>query len=134
VTSVPSQHLYYCSFVSSAQDAIRDADDFREATMPKPYSDDLRARVIEAVAAGASRREVAERYDLSASIVVLWAQRWEETGSVGARSLMISLNAACGDPISSSSTGRRGSRKQFLPSGMVSRCNAARCTSTGTCL
>jgi transposase len=53
--------------------------------MPKPYSNDLRARVIEAVAAGASRREVAERYDLSASIVVLWAQRWEETGSVAAK-------------------------------------------------
>ena len=53
--------------------------------MPKPYSDDLRTRVIEAVAAGASRREVAERYDLSASIVVLWAQRWEETGSVAAK-------------------------------------------------
>ncbi len=28
--------------------------------MPKPYSDDLRERVIEAVEAGASRREAAE--------------------------------------------------------------------------
>ena len=28
--------------------------------MPKPYSIDLRARVIEAVAGGASRREAAE--------------------------------------------------------------------------
>jgi transposase len=53
--------------------------------MPKPYSDDLRGRVIEAVAAGASRREVAECYDLSASVVVLWVQRWEETGSVAAK-------------------------------------------------
>jgi transposase len=45
--------------------------------MPRPYSNDLRARVIEAIEAGASRREVAERYELSASVVVLWAQRFE---------------------------------------------------------
>jgi transposase len=31
--------------------------------MPRPYSQDLRARVIEAVEAGASRREAAERYE-----------------------------------------------------------------------
>jgi transposase len=38
--------------------------------------------VIEAIEAGASCREVAERYELSASVVVLWAQRFEQTGSV----------------------------------------------------
>ena len=53
--------------------------------MPRPYSDDLRARVIEAIEAGASRRETAERYELSASVVVIWAQRWEKTGSVAAK-------------------------------------------------
>jgi len=53
--------------------------------MPKPYSQDLRTRVIEAIAAGASRRETAELYGLSASVVVLWAQRWQETGSVAAK-------------------------------------------------
>jgi len=53
--------------------------------MPRPYSDDLRARVIEAIEAGASRRETAERYELSASAVVIWAQRWEKTGSVAAK-------------------------------------------------
>ena len=53
--------------------------------MPRPYSNDLRARVIEAIEAGASRREVAERYELSASVVVLWAQRFEQTGSVAAK-------------------------------------------------
>jgi hypothetical protein len=31
--------------------------------MPKPYSDDLRERLIEAVAAGASRREAAEGFN-----------------------------------------------------------------------
>jgi transposase len=52
--------------------------------MPRPYSQDLRARVIEAVEAGASRREAAERYEISASAAVLWMQRWEETGSFAA--------------------------------------------------
>src|ERR1700757_265744 len=49
---------------------------FRGQSMPRPYSNDLRARVIEAIEAGASRREAAERYELSASVVVLWAQRF----------------------------------------------------------
>ena len=50
--------------------------------MPRPYSNDLRARVIEAIESGASRREAADRYELSASVVVLWTQRWEQTGSI----------------------------------------------------
>lgn len=54
--------------------------------MPKAYSSDLRARVIDAIEAGASRREAAERYEISASVVIIWAQRWEETGSVAAKS------------------------------------------------
>jgi len=53
--------------------------------MPRPYSEDLRARVIEEIEAGASRREAAERYELSPSVVVIWARRWEETGSVAAK-------------------------------------------------
>ena len=53
--------------------------------MPKPYSIDLRGRVIEDVESGASRRETAERYGLSPSVVVIWMQRFEETGSVAAR-------------------------------------------------
>jgi transposase len=53
--------------------------------MPKPYSSDLRARVIEEIATGASRREAAERYGISASVVVIWAQRFEKTGSVAAK-------------------------------------------------
>src|SRR6266566_1371383 len=54
--------------------------------MPKPYSDDLRERVIEAVEAGASRREAAEDYRLSASSAVRWLQRWRKTGSARAKS------------------------------------------------
>jgi Homeodomain-like domain len=53
--------------------------------MPKPYSVDLRARVIEEVETGASRRGAAERYGISPSVVVIWVQRFEETGSVAAK-------------------------------------------------
>jgi transposase len=53
--------------------------------MPKPYSVDLRTRVVEEVESGASRREAAERYGLSPSVVVIWVQRFEEVGSVAAK-------------------------------------------------
>lgn len=53
--------------------------------MPKAYSMDLRARAIAAVEAGASRREAAEIFGLSPSIVVIWAQRWKATGSIVAK-------------------------------------------------
>jgi transposase len=53
--------------------------------MPKPYSIDLRGRVVEDVASGASRREAAERYGLSPSVVVIWMQRFEQTGNVAAK-------------------------------------------------
>jgi transposase len=53
--------------------------------MPKPYSDDLRKRVIEAVVAGASRREAAESFSLSASSAVRWLQRWHDTGNARAK-------------------------------------------------
>jgi transposase len=59
-------------------------DSILGASMPRPYSNDLRARVIEAIESGASRREAADRYELSASVVVLWTQRWEQTGSFAA--------------------------------------------------
>jgi transposase len=41
--------------------------------------------VIDDITAGASRREAAERFGISASVVVLWAQRWTATGSVAAK-------------------------------------------------
>jgi|ERR1700755_1442759 transposase len=53
--------------------------------MPRPYSQDLRLRVIEAVEGGASRREAAELYGLSTSVVVIWMQRWSTTGSIEAK-------------------------------------------------
>jgi transposase len=49
--------------------------------MPQSYSGDLRERVIEAVEAGASRREAAECFEVSVSSAVKWLQRWRESRS-----------------------------------------------------
>lgn len=66
-------------------ESVRPDSNFWGRKMPRPYSTDLRARVIDDVSTGASRREAAERYGVSASVVVLWSQRFERTGSVAAK-------------------------------------------------
>ena len=48
--------------------------------MPKACSLDLRERVIEAVEGGASRREAAARFEVSASSAVKWLQSWRREG------------------------------------------------------
>src|SRR5262245_59329892 len=53
--------------------------------MPRPYSGDLRARVIDEIATGASRRDAAERYGISPRVVLMCAQRFAKTGSVAAK-------------------------------------------------
>src|SRR3984893_15691990 len=53
----------------------------RRLAMPKAYSGDLRERVIEAVTTGASRREAAERFEVSVASAVKWLQRWREKRS-----------------------------------------------------
>ena len=53
--------------------------------MPKPYSRDLRERVIASIEAGASRREAAELYGISPSVVVIWARQWKTTRTVEAK-------------------------------------------------
>jgi len=50
--------------------------------MVKPYSNDLRERVVSAVESGASSRAVAERFGVAVSSVVKWSQRYRVTGSV----------------------------------------------------
>src|SRR6202030_2981572 len=52
--------------------------------MPRPYSKDLRERAIDEVRSGASRREVAEHFDVSPSSVINWMRHWHETGSTAA--------------------------------------------------
>jgi transposase len=55
----------------------------RGSAMPKACSSDLRERVIEAVEEGASRREAAERFEVSASSAVKWLQSWRREGRRG---------------------------------------------------
>jgi transposase len=50
-----------------------------------PYSTELRSRVIAAVEAGASYRQAAARYGVSASTIVKWARHFHRTGSVTAK-------------------------------------------------
>ena len=50
-----------------------------------PYSDDLRTRVVTAVAEGCSRRSAAKRFAVSASSSIRWVELQAETGSVSPR-------------------------------------------------
>ena len=49
--------------------------------MRGPYPGDLRIRVIEFVEAGASRRDAAEHFEVSASSAIRWLQRFHEDGT-----------------------------------------------------
>jgi transposase len=50
--------------------------------MPKPYSQDLRERVIDAVERGKmSRRAAARHYAVSPSVAIKWLERVERDGS-----------------------------------------------------
>lgn len=50
--------------------------------MTRPYSNDLRERVVSAAQSGESCRSVASRFDVAVSTVVKWHRRYRETGSV----------------------------------------------------
>lgn len=50
--------------------------------MGRPYSEDLRERIVGAVEAGHSRRAAARMFEVSASCAVKLVRRWRETGSV----------------------------------------------------
>jgi putative transposase len=51
--------------------------------MARPYSSDLRERVVGAVERdGLSRRQAATRYGVGISTVVNWVRRFRETGSI----------------------------------------------------
>jgi transposase len=53
--------------------------------MARPYSLDLRERVVRAVRSGQSCRAVAEVFGISVASVVKWSQRHRATGSVAAK-------------------------------------------------
>jgi transposase len=50
--------------------------------MTRPYSVDLRERVVRAVEAGLSRRAAARRFEVSVSFVIKLVQRWQQRGTV----------------------------------------------------
>jgi len=52
--------------------------------MARPYSVDLRERVVRAVEGGASRRAAAAKFEVSVSFVVKLMQRWRQRGTVQA--------------------------------------------------
>ena len=53
--------------------------------MPKPYSQDLRERVVAAVVGGQTRYAAAAQFKVSVSSAVRWVQRWQATGEVAAK-------------------------------------------------
>lgn len=53
--------------------------------MARPYSQDIRERVVARVEGGASRREAAEHFEVCPSSAIKWMQRVEKTGSCAAK-------------------------------------------------
>jgi transposase len=53
--------------------------------MARPYSEDLRERVVGAVDGGLSRRRAALLFGVGISTVVNWVRRWRDSGSVAAK-------------------------------------------------
>ena len=51
----------------------------------RPYSKDLRERVIAAVETGHSAREAGRLYRVSESTAIKWVQRWRATGKIEAK-------------------------------------------------
>src|SRR4051795_9991799 len=60
------------------------AGGWRPARMPRPYSQDLRDRVVASVAGGRSCRATAKLFSVSVATVVRWSQRFRTTGSAAA--------------------------------------------------
>ncbi len=55
--------------------------------MARPYSEDLRTRVVGAVEGGLSRRGAASVFGVGISTVINWVRRWQDTGSVAAKAM-----------------------------------------------
>ena len=53
--------------------------------MARAYSADVRERVIASVEGGASRREAAEHFEVSASAAIKWLQAWRRDGRRAAK-------------------------------------------------
>jgi transposase len=53
--------------------------------MARPYSRDLRERVVRAVEGGSSRRGAASVFAVAVSTVVEWVRVWRDSGSLAAK-------------------------------------------------
>ena len=53
--------------------------------MPGAYSEDLRVRVIEAVASGMSARAAARLFRVAASTAISWVREWRASGRTAAK-------------------------------------------------
>jgi len=52
--------------------------------MTRPYSEDLRERIVRTVDSGLSRNAAAKQFDVSISFVVKLMQRWKQRGTIKA--------------------------------------------------
>ena len=55
--------------------------------MARPYSQDLRDRVVGSVASGRTCRATAALFGVSVASVVKWSQRWRASGSAAAQQM-----------------------------------------------
>ena len=68
--------------------------------MTRPYSEDLRERVVRVVESGTSRNAAAKQFDVSISFVVKLMQRWKQRGTIADRWLEeIETGSPSGDRI-----------------------------------
>lgn len=69
--------------------------------MGKPYSLDLRKRVVAAIEGGMSRNQAAKQFGVAISTAIGWMQRVDETGSVepgqmgGRRQFRVTTQSGC---------------------------------------
>ena len=53
--------------------------------MARPYSEDLRERVVRAVEGGLSRRRAAAVFEVGIATVIAWVRVWRESGRLSAK-------------------------------------------------
>src|SRR4051812_43120538 len=61
------------------------SSEWKQAGMARPYSQDLRDRVIEATGNGTSARQAAVRFDVGVSTAIKWVERLRGSGERSAR-------------------------------------------------